>query len=71
MTGDDLLKPSKDVMSVKEVCDILGICRKTFYKRIDIFPFPILKLENKILIPREAFMKFFKSLPSEKPNDKS
>ena len=49
------MKPLKrDVMSVKK-CVISSVsAEKHFIKRIDIFLFQFLKLENKILIPERS-----------------
>ena len=42
-------------ISVSDVCEVLKICRQTFYKNADSYPFPVYHIGKKFFIPREPF----------------
>ena len=41
-------------LSVREIMQIFGICRRTAYSRIADGTIPSLRLKNKIIVPRAA-----------------
>ncbi len=58
---EDIEKINREFLSVKEVCNILGMNHHTFYRNINDLPFAITKIGRVYKIPRRPFLSYLKT----------
>ncbi len=51
----------KSVLTIKEMMELLGICRNTAYKLIALEGFPVIRIGSKYLIPVDGLREWLKA----------
>lgn len=62
-----VFKEYPDVLDVKQVCNLLGICEKTAYKLIRQGDLPSMRVGRHHKITKVAVMRYLKVLETSKP----
>lgn len=58
---------NKELLSVEEVCDLVGLSRPTLYRELNEGRLKASKLGRKTFISREALQEWIKGLAAYKP----
>ena len=64
-----VLKGYPDVLNVKQVSEILGVCEKTVYKLITEGQLPVLKVGRQFRITKVSTLKYLRTLPVAAPEN--
>ncbi|MBO6308692.1 MAG: helix-turn-helix domain-containing protein [Oribacterium sp.] len=59
-TLEDIENSPREFLTAGEVAEFLGVSKATFYKHKDTFPFRIVRVGKKMLIPKQAFIEYVK-----------
>ena len=56
-----MLESYKDILTPKDICEILGSCKTTVYKQLNANIIPNRVIGKKIYISKELFIKYLNS----------
>ena len=64
-----MLENYRDILTVKDLHDILPICRTAIYKLIREEKIKSVRIGQKILVPKKALIEFIDSMNGEEPQN--